>query len=551
MGWQRAIGYTYLQDGKVDHADYQNGVRTVFAYDGRGIPQVVEHFRISPYQNYSWREYWRDDRDRITAFQKSTNNAVNPMENGRGDRFRYDEEGQLVEAWYNAANPAESGNGYTRYDGLGTYDALGNRSGSEYVSSRGWMNFTRKDNGLNQYRTWLNDIATSYDDDIGGTWGAPGRANGVLMQEGNITAGYNALNQPTMMQGPALAGSQTWIFFGYDPLGRCVRRWTGQLVNGNPPLPNTSTGGTYFYYDGWNLIEENTGAGSVSRNYVHGARVDEIVKQLIQYNPAPRYFHYDARGHCTLQTDANGNIAEQYEYDAFGYPYFFDAAGTAMTVNGRPDSPWGNRFLFTGREWLSDLKLYDYRARMYQPELGRFLQPDPKEFAAGDYNLYRYCHNDPINKSDPDGLVDKDYAEPSVWSQNYNPTDRVSMAGHANAVNGLVVNGKEVTAPTVAKDAITAGYGPSKTIVELSMCGTGVGGKNSFAQKVANELAARTGVKPDVVAPDGNTANRTTVGDQSGKITAHSPEAQATKKGESGEMKHFTAEPAKKLKKDQ
>jgi uncharacterized protein RhaS with RHS repeats len=41
---------------------------------------------------------------------------------------------------------------------------------------------------------------------------------------------------------------------------------------------------------------------------------------------------------------------------------------------------------------------------MYQPELGRFLQPDPKEFAAGDYNLYRYCHNDPVNKSDPMGL---------------------------------------------------------------------------------------------------------------------------------------------------
>jgi hypothetical protein len=32
------------------------------------------------------------------------------------------------------------------------------------------------------------------------------------------------------------------------------------------------------------------------------------------------------------------------------------------------------------------------------------MQPDPKEFAAGDYNLYRYCHNDPVNKSDPLGL---------------------------------------------------------------------------------------------------------------------------------------------------
>jgi RHS repeat-associated protein len=67
---------------------------------------------------------------------------------------------------------------------------------------------------------------------------------------------------------------------------------------------------------------------------------------------------------------------------------------------------WGNRFLFTGREWLSELRIYDYRARQYQPELGRFLQPDPKEFAAGDYNLYRYCHNDPVNKSDPTGLKD-------------------------------------------------------------------------------------------------------------------------------------------------
>lgn len=42
---------------------------------------------------------------------------------------------------------------------------------------------------------------------------------------------------------------------------------------------------------------------------------------------------------------------------------------------------------------------------MYQPELGRFLQPDPKEFAAGDYNLYRYCGDDPVDRSDPLGLT--------------------------------------------------------------------------------------------------------------------------------------------------
>jgi RHS repeat-associated protein len=111
------------------------------------------------------------------------------------------------------------------------------------------------------------------------------------------------------------------------------------------------------------------------------------------------YHYYDASGHCTLLTDGQGNIKEQYYYDAFGLPRFYDAAGTYIGY-----SQHGNRFLFTGREWLSDLHLYDYRNRLYQPELGRFLQPDPKEFAAGDYNLYRYCHNDPVNNTDPMGL---------------------------------------------------------------------------------------------------------------------------------------------------
>jgi RHS repeat-associated protein len=60
-------------------------------------------------------------------------------------------------------------------------------------------------------------------------------------------------------------------------------------------------------------------------------------------------------------------------------------------------------------QWLSELKLYDYRARLYNPELGRFMQPDPKDFAAGDYNLYRYCHNDPVNHTDPTGLVPDGY----------------------------------------------------------------------------------------------------------------------------------------------
>jgi RHS repeat-associated protein len=64
-----------------------------------------------------------------------------------------------------------------------------------------------------------------------------------------------------------------------------------------------------------------------------------------------------------------------------------------------------DRFLFTGRERIKEWRVYDFRNRHYLPELGRFIQPDPKEFEAGDYNLYRYCHNDPVNHSDPTGMI--------------------------------------------------------------------------------------------------------------------------------------------------
>jgi len=396
--WMKLAAYTYLPDGKVaqvDYGDYGNGatMTSAFGHDERGITRSVQHKRTGTGEVIASHSYTRDTRDRIISLRKGYNPGSNPLEDGRGDRFRYDDEGQLLEGWYNATDPANSGAGNTRYDGF-NYDALGNRYGTNTVASRGATDFNRRDNRLNQYSSWSPSII--YHDDNYPGWSAPG--NGVMMAEGWITASYNALNQPIAIWSPNMpAGAFTW--FGYDPLGRCVKRWVSDSgdVYSNPA--------TYFHYDGWNLLQEGNNAWGPARVYVHGNRMDEIVWSYNTFTGDQAFHHYDARGHCTLLTDSLGNILEQYEYDAFGQAYFYDATGTATYVDGQPGSLFGNRFLFTGREWLSDLKLYDYRNRMYQPELGRFLQPDPKEFEAGDYNLYRYCHNDPVNKSDPTGLI--------------------------------------------------------------------------------------------------------------------------------------------------
>ena len=47
--------------------------------------------------------------------------------------------------------------------------------------------------------------------------------------------------------------------------------------------------------------------------------------------------------------------------------------------------------------------LYYYRARMYVPAWGRFMQADPVGYQGG-INLYAYVNNDPFNQTDEMGL---------------------------------------------------------------------------------------------------------------------------------------------------
>ncbi len=77
------------------------------------------------------------------------------------------------------------------------------------------------------------------------------------------------------------------------------------------------------------------------------------------------YLTSDALGSPRIVTDGGGAIISRHDYRAFGEPLFFDRWGNQLGGTQR-----GNRFLFTGREWLADLKLYDYRHRLYQPAMG-------------------------------------------------------------------------------------------------------------------------------------------------------------------------------------
>src|SRR5438067_431384 len=127
--------------------------------------------------------------------------------------------------------------------------------------------------------------------------------------------------------------------------------------------------------------------------------IDEILMRtdLAVNNGQPFYYQDDHEGSVTHLTNGTGGVIENYCYDVFGAP----------TINGNPVNPssaFNNRFIFTGREYTNTFGIYEYRARAYHPGLGRFTGEDPKGFDAGDYNLFRYCGNDPEDIVDPSGL---------------------------------------------------------------------------------------------------------------------------------------------------
>jgi RHS repeat-associated protein len=144
-----------------------------------------------------------------------------------------------------------------------------------------------------------------------------------------------------------------------------------------------------YLYDQGNLVEEINGSGVVAARYTNTLHIDD--RLALARNSAENYYETDGLGTTTSLSSSVGSLTQTYTFDSFG-----NQTSSSGSIS--------NIFQFTGREYDTETSLSYYRARYYDPMLGRFLSEDPLGMDQG-VNFYGYVDNNPINLIDPTGLA--------------------------------------------------------------------------------------------------------------------------------------------------
>jgi len=240
-----------------------------------------------------------------------------------------------------------------------TYDAIGNRLTNTVNSTTQTYTYQKIGSNPLNWQRLLSDGTNSYT-----YW-----ENGTTNTRTGYTFGWDFELRMTSISGTSS--------YAYDYQGRRSKRTVGSATN------------TYLY-DGLNLIQEG---GGTSADYMVGPGIDEPL--AMSRGGQIYYYAVDGLGSATAVTNASGTVQNSYLYDAWGQ------------IRSQTGS-LANPFTYTARE-AGEASTMFYRARYYQPSIGRFLQEDPdwgaqlRSFAPRP-SAYAAMLSNPVGYTDPSGL---------------------------------------------------------------------------------------------------------------------------------------------------
>ncbi len=396
--------------------------------------------------------YTYDVSGNITKIQTGTteNNLLDYR------RYAYDDLGQLkVEKAYNASGEVAE---IVRY----SYDAYGNILSRSVETPDGSIDTVNYTYGTDADAGWSR-LLKSYD----------GK---------NIN--YDEIGNPEYYMGADL----TWtngrqlkryvnddvsVAYTYDDAG--MR--TSKTVNG--------VESTYLYLDG-KLHGEVRDGHHIHYSYDSYGNLSVIkyYKNDTDYNVF--YVMTNVFGDVVSLHNANGTKVASYEYDAWGNVISMtDTTGIGIATI--------NPIRYRGYYYDTETDLYYLSSRYYDPQTGRFINADDTtvitastDNASWDKNLYSYCDNNPITRSDNGGRIwnfviaaavggvvnlATSYIAAQITGQEYTWMD-AGVAFAAGACNAIPGCGPYISGAITGAYAGYTSYRNGASIEGAVLCGT-------------------------------------------------------------------------------
>jgi RHS repeat-associated protein len=249
--------------------------------------------------------------------------------------------------------------------------------------------------------------------------------------------------------------------YKYDDQGNRIQKTVGGTI-------------TNFLYNGPDVIGQYTSTwGTASAILTHGPGMDDPIVRTA--GTTTQYFHQDGLGSVVSVTNQSGTTDGTARYDAWG-----NKIASTGTIP---------QYGYTGRE-PDDTGLVYYRARFYDPSIGRFTQTDPIGMRGG-MNLYAYVNGNPTNFNDPMGLIAS------------SPTNSVNVGSNGEVtVNEISYASNNNSGITSACQCMGEQYAAASTGVSLSDAGNGAGPKYTIDANGAASIASYETFK-DHVYDDG------------------------------------------------